>query len=262
MKQPFPNIKIDNLSIGYISRKKQHLIASNISFSLEEGCIMGIVGSNGIGKTTLLKTLNGNLPSISGNITYKNKALNNYSPEELAKTVSIVTTESPNSKNLTVWELVSLGRHPYTNWLGNVSSEDIKQTKNALLKMEIDQLSSKKCYEISDGQLQKVLVARALAQDTPIIQLDEPTTHLDLYHKIQLLKLLKTITRQDNKTILFTTHDIESAIQLCDKMLVLTPEECFFGSPKELILNNRFNSLFPKDTIVFDAANGSFKIVE
>jgi len=124
----------------------------------------------------------------------------------------------------------------------------------------IADLKQKKCYELSDGQLQKVMIARALAQDTPIILLDEPTSHLDLYHKIHILKLLRSIAHDTHKTIVYTTHEIEVAIQLCDKMLVLEQHKNTFGNPSVLIKQNVFNNLFPSDTITFDANTGSFKV--
>ena len=126
--------------------------------------------------------------------------------------------------------------------------------------VSITGLQDKKCYELSDGQLQKVMIARALAQDTSIILMDEPTSHLDLYHKVQILKLLQHIAHETQKTILFTTHEIEIAIQLCDKMLILENNSSSFGQPCELIQNKNFEKLFPSDTIIFDPGSGSFRV--
>jgi iron complex transport system ATP-binding protein len=157
-------------------------------------------------------------------------------------------------------DLLALGRQPYTNWLGKLSSNDISTINKSITLLELDSFLEKKCYELSDGQLQRVLIARALVQDTSIILLDEPTTHLDLYHKVHILKLLKSIAHKTEKTILFTTHEIELAIQLCDKMLVLDGLNNAFDEPCKLIENKSFDTLFPTDIIVFDAATGSFKI--
>ncbi len=179
---------------------------------------------------------------------------------ELAVEISVVLTEPIASKNLTVQELISLGRQPYTNWIGTLTEDDKEKISLALDMVQMSELKSKKCYELSDGQLQRVMIARAIAQDTQLILLDEPTTHLDLYHKVQILKLLKSIAHTTKKTILFTTHEIEIAIQLCDKMLILEKNQSTFGSPCELIQMKSFENLFPSDTITFDAETGSFRV--
>ena len=199
-------------------------------------------------------------PKLSGTIVLGNKDLKSYSTMELASTVSVVLTESLASKNLTVLELIALGRQPYTNWIGKLSATDKNKIQEAILMVDLDELKNKKCYELSDGQLQRVMIARALAQDTSIILLDEPTSHLDLHHKVQILKLLKSIAHKTQKTILFTSHEIEMAIQLCDKILIMNIESHEFGEPCELIQNQSFERLFPKDTVKFDAKTGSFKI--
>ncbi|MFT6994755.1 MAG: iron complex transport system ATP-binding protein, partial [Maribacter sp.] len=164
------------------------------------------------------------------------------------------------SKNLTVLELIALGRLPYTNWLGTLAKQDKTQIENCLLQLDLKDLQHKKCHELSDGQLQRVLIARAMAQDTPLILLDEPTTHLDLYHKAQILKLLKQLAKTYQKTVLFTTHEIDLAIQLCDKILILDGTKNPFGQPCELIEHGAFEQLFPTDMITFDATTGSFKV--
>ncbi len=218
------------------------------------------MGVNGIGKSTLLRTLGNIQPKLSGTIQLNNRVLEQHSIIELASEISVVLTEPIASKNLTVWELIGLGRQPYTNWIGTLTQKDKEKIKNAIDMVQITDLTYKKCYELSDGQLQRVMIARALAQDTQLIMLDEPTSHLDLYHKVQILKLLKTITQQTNKTILFTTHEIEIAIQLCDKILLLEKNQNTFGSPHELIQKKSFEKLFPTDTITFDSQTASFRV--
>lgn len=215
---------------------------------------------NGIGKSTLLRTLGKVQPKLSGSIVLGNKDLKSYSTMELASTISVVLTEPLASKNLTVLELIALGRQPYTNWIGKLSNTDKIKIQEAISMVDLDELKNKKCYELSDGQLQRVMIARALTQDTSIILLDEPTSHLDLHHKVQILKLLKSIAHKTRKTILFTSHEIEMAIQLCDKILIMNNESHEFGEPCELIQNQSFERLFPKDTVKFDAKTGSFKI--
>tara|TARA_R100000687_G_C6429699_1_gene155052 strand:+ start:400 stop:969 length:570 start_codon:yes stop_codon:yes gene_type:complete len=186
--------------------------------------------------------------------------LEQHTIAELAAEISVVLTEPIASKNLTVLELISLGRQPYTNWIGKLTTEDKEKISLAMDMVQIAELRFKKCYELSDGQLQRVMIARAIAQDTQLILLDEPTTHLDLYHKVQILKLLKSIAHTTKKTILFTTHEIEIAIQLCDKMLILDKNQSYFGEPCKLIAANKFDALFPSEIIKFDSNTGSFKI--
>ncbi|MGB3149252.1 MAG: ABC transporter ATP-binding protein [Maribacter sp.] len=244
------------MSIGY----KSVSICDNINFELKNGELTAIVGINGIGKSTLLRTLGNFQPKVSGTLKINGRDLENFQPLELASKISVVLTEPVASKNLTVQELIALGRQPYTNWLGKLSTEDLLKVNEAIQMLELSNLKDKKCYELSDGQLQRVLIARALAQDTDIILLDEPTTHLDLYHKVQILKLLKSIAHQTKKTILFTSHEIEMTIQLCDKILILDGIENPFEQPCTLIENKAFEHLFPSDAITFDSTTGAFRI--
>lgn len=227
---------------------------------MAKGEVAAIVGINGIGKSTLLRTLGNVQPKLSGNITLNKLPLEQHTINELATEISVVLTEPIASKNLTVLELISLGRQPYTNWLGTLTEEDREKISLAMDMVRISEMKAKKCYELSDGQLQRAMIARAIAQDTQLILLDEPTTHLDLYHKVQILKLLKSIAHTTKKTILFTTHEIEIAIQLCDKMLILDKNQSTFGTPCELIQRKSFENLFPTDSIVFDAQTGSFRV--
>lgn len=253
-------LKTKNLSIGYSSKKEEIVVASNINIALKKGELIGLIGTNGIGKSTFLRTLTKVQPPISGHVFINNKSLNTYSGLNLAKTLSLVLTEPLASKNFTAFELVALGRQPYTNWIGNLTATDINAVNNALTEINIEHLKHKKCFELSDGQLQKVLIARALAQDTDIIILDEPTTHLDMYHKARTLKLLKELAKNTNKTILFSSHEIDLAIQLCDEMIVMTKNDVVINTPCNLISSGIFNALFPEDLIAFDETSGSFKI--
>ncbi|WP_368411508.1 ABC transporter ATP-binding protein [Cellulophaga sp. 3_MG-2023] len=232
-----------------------------MNFALQKGELTAIVGVNGIGKSTLLRTLGKVQPKLNGSISIDNIEISDYKPEHLAAKISVVLTEKIASKNLTVLEVIALGRQPYTNWIGTLTNTDKDKITEAISLVQIEELQHKKCYELSDGQLQKVMIARALAQDTSIILLDEPTSHLDLYHKATILKLLKNIAHKTKKTILFTTHEIEVALQLCDKILILDKNTSHFGTPKDLIAAKKFNALFPKDTIVFDENTASFKVV-
>lgn len=256
--QPHITLQATNLSVGYVSKKKETCIASSINFKAFAGELIGLVGANGIGKSTLIRTLTHIQPPLSGTVSIENQLLSTYKPYELATKLSLVLTEKNFSRNLSVFELVALGRQPYTNWVGTITEEDTQQVKQALEQTNTLDLADKKCNELSDGQLQKVLIARAIAQDTPIIILDEPTTHLDMYHKAYILKLLQRIAKASNRTILFSSHEINLAIQLCDKMLVMNSEQVFYNEPCKLIEAQVFETLFPKDIISFNSNSGSF----
>ncbi|MCL4131838.1 UNVERIFIED_CONTAM: hypothetical protein GTU68_037574 [Idotea baltica] len=253
-------LKTNNLSIGYKSKKEESVIRSNINLDLKKGELIGLVGANGIGKSTLLRTITQVQPKLSGSILLDSNPLEDYSNIELAKTLSLVLTESVSSKNLTVYELVALGRQPYTNWVGNLSEIDIEIVNHAIQQTNICDLKHQKCFELSDGQLQKVMIARALAQDTELIILDEPTTHLDMYHKAYILKLLQRLVKDTNKTIIFSSHEIDLAIQLCDTIIVISKNKVITDTPSNLIKQGVFNNLFPKDLIIFDENVGSFRV--
>ena len=253
-------LQASKISIGYTSKKVKNIIASNIDLSLEKGKLIALIGANGIGKSTLLRTITGIQKPISGTVVLNGKNIHELDALTLAQNLSVVLTEKLPPSNLTVWELIALGRQPYTNWIGKLTDNDIEKINEAIQLTQIGHLTSKKHYEISDGQLQIVLIARALAQDTPLIILDEPTTHLDLLHKVTLLKLLKKLTQETGKSILFSTHDIDMAIQLSDEMIIMTPENVVQNQPCNLILKGSFNTLFQDEHIVFDSEKGKFTI--
>ena len=254
-------LQASQISIGYSHKKEEIVVASDISISLKKGKLIALIGANGIGKSTLLKTITGIQKPLSGTVFLNKKKITDYEPLDLAQNLSIVLTEKLPPSNLTVFELIALGRQPYTNWMGTLSDIDIVKVNEAMALTQISHLATKKHYEISDGQLQKVLIARALAQDTPLIILDEPTTHLDLLHKVALFKLLKKLTHETGKCILFSTHDIDMAIQLSDEMIIMTPETVLQDEPCNFISKGSFNTLFKDEHIVFDADKGKFMIV-
>ena len=251
-----------DLEVGYENNRERISVARNLSFQLNQGEIAAIVGVNGIGKSTLLRTIGRVQRRLAGQVMVAEQDIETYKNKDWAKELSVVLTDAPATRNLTVKQLVSLGRHPYTNWIGNLSSKDIQRILEAIEQVGIEDLTEKKCYELSDGQLQKVMLARALAQDTRIILLDEPTTHLDLYHKVQILKILQQIAHRTGKIVLFTTHEIDLAIQLCDKILIMEETGSIYGPPRELIESEHFSNLFPADTIQFDPVSGTFRITD
>lgn len=253
-------LKVKNLSIGYSHKTSTKTIASNIDFHIDSGELVAVIGVNGSGKSTLLRSLSGVQPLLSGEIFIQSQKLAQISSEKMATYISLVLTEQPLSKNLSVFELVALGRQPYTNWIGRLAEKDIKAINNALKMVAIEDLKARKCYELSDGQLQKVLIARALAQDTPLILLDEPTTHLDLFHKAFVFKLLKQLSVETNKAIIFASHEINLALQLCDRLVLIKENKVIDGTPKELVDSGLLQDIFPKNLIYFDKASASFKI--
>jgi iron complex transport system ATP-binding protein len=253
-----PILTTSNLSVGYSSKKEIKTIANNINLTLKKGELIALIGANGIGKSTLLRTLIGIQPPLSGNVIINGKNSIDYDTISFAQNLSIVLTEKLPPSNLTVFEIIALGRQPYTNWLGKLSANDIFKINEAMELTQISSLAEKKHYEISDGQLQNVLVARALAQDTPLIILDEPTTHLDLLHKVSLFKLLKKLAKETNKCILFSTHDIDMAIQISDEMIIMTQESVVQDQPCNFITKGNFDTLFKDDHIAFDSEKGKF----
>lgn len=250
----------DHLSIGYKTKHNTSVIANHINIQLKQGELIGLVGANGIGKSTLLRTLTSIQQPLDGTILLNEKPIQDYTAMELAKVMSLVLTEQLISKNLSVFELVALGRQPYTNWVGSLHDNDISIINKAIEQTNLSDLKQRKCLELSDGQLQKAMIARALAQDTNLIILDEPTTHLDMFHKAYILKLLQNLAKDTNKTILFSSHEIDLAIQLCDTMVVMTPNQVISDSPCKLIEKRVFETLFPKDLIGFDNKTGSFRV--
>jgi iron complex transport system ATP-binding protein len=251
-------LSTSNLTIGFATKKEKIVIAQNVNLNLKKGKLVALIGANGIGKSTLLRTLSGIQKPLSGMVLLNEKDILNYNPNDLAQNLSLVLTEKLPPSNLTVFELVALGRQPYTNWVGKLSDGDLQKVNQALEHTQIQNLKHKKHFEISDGQLQKVLIARALAQDTDLIILDEPTTHLDLLHKVSVFKLLKQLATETNKCILFSTHDIDLAIQLADEMIVMTENNIIQDQPCNLISEGVFDSIFKDSSIDFDKTKGTF----
>jgi len=253
-------IQVKDLNIGYTSKKEVKTIASNLNVELDAGNLVCLLGKNGIGKSTLLRTLTKVQPSLKGEIFINSTKLETFNFTDFAKIVSLVLTEQLPDSSLTVFELVALGRQPYTNWIGYLTTEDLCIIQSAFEKTNTKHLMNSKCFELSDGQLQKILIARALAQNTPIIVLDEPTAHLDLHHTINTFSLLKNLASEFNKTIIVSTHEINLALQLADELWLMTPNEFIAGNTEELIANNSIDKLFESDLISFNKTLKQFTI--
>ena len=204
-------IHTQSLAIGYIEGRTNKVLQENINLSLSSGEIISLMGQNGVGKTTFIKTLSGLHKRISGSVYHQDRLIDEFSKSSLAKQISVVLTEKPFAAHLSVIELIALGRHPYSNWLGRLSTSDKQAIDLAISQTNIDYLARKKLYQLSDGQFQKVMIARALAQETDLIILDEPTAHLDLSNKIEIMLLLKSIAGS-GKGVLIATHDLQVSL--------------------------------------------------
>lgn len=254
-------LQAHNITIGYSGRIPAG-IARNISLKLKKGSLTALIGANGVGKSTLLRTLTALQKPLAGHIELNGRNIETFTAKEMAQNLSIVLTESLPPSNLTVFELVALGRQPYTNWLGTITAEDTQKINEAMQLTQVQHLAEKKHYEISDGQLQKVLIARALAQDTPLIILDEPTIHLDLLHKVSLLRLLKQLSEKTGKCILYSTHDLDLALQLSDEIIVMANGSAVQDTAENHIKAKKFDSIFEGSGIVFNPDKGTFTIMQ
>ena len=255
-----PAIQTNKLQLGYSKNKSQQALGKPISIAIPQGKLIALLGANGIGKSTFIRTLSGLHPSLSGTLQLFNKPIKLYKPVELSTYLSVVLTDPIANANLSVFELVALGRYPYTNWLGQLAPIDQKKIKDAMEFSKITSLSSRRCHELSDGQLQNVLIARAIAQDTPLIILDEPTTHLDIYYKTHVIQLLKRLVKEQHKTILFSTHEINLALESCDEAIVMNENTSAMGTPEKLIQQGVFENLFPDGLLTFDVKNKQYKM--
>lgn len=251
-------LKTTNLSIGYVAKHGGRVVAEHINLNLQKGKLTCLVGKNGIGKSTLLRTLSNMQPSLSGNIELENKNIDDISGIELAKKISLVLTEKIPSSNLTVFELIALGRQPYTNWIGKLNKQDIRLIHLAIEQTHLKDLVNQRCDELSDGQLQRAMICRALAQNTDLIILDEPTAHLDIQHKIETFKLLSTIAKDLERSILISTHEIQLATQMADQLWLMTKDSIITGEPKDLIASDKINLLFDSNSITFDKESNQF----
>lgn len=249
--------KVENLSIGY----KNNALLNTINFELKPGVLTCLLGSNGIGKSTLLRTIAKLQPAIKGEIEINGNAIDTITHQSFSKEVSMVLTHTEVNKDLTVLELVQLGRQPYTNWMDVLSAEDQDFIQDTLRICDLQDLQKRKITQLSDGQLQRTFIARAVVQDTPFIFLDEPSTHLDLFHKVHLYKLLKELCVTKNKSILFSTHDLDLALQLSDDVMLIKEGVFYHNTTTNLINEGLFDRFFDTDSIMFDRERKQFTLL-
>jgi iron complex transport system ATP-binding protein len=228
-------LEAKNLSVGYADGAVKHVLFENIDLELRAGELVCFMGANGIGKSSLIRTLAGLQPPIDS------KSSINTDP----KKISVVLTDRVNAVNMTVAELVTLGRYPYLDWSIKLSESDRFIIEQAIEATRITHIAHKKLYELSDGQLQMAMIARALAQDTSVILLDEPTAHLDLNNRVEIMNLLRTLARNSNKAILVATHELDLALQTADLIwLAAQDKKLITGIPEDLVLNGSFDETF------------------
>ena len=260
---------IEKLTIGYLKgRKVIRTVARDLNLYLREGEFVCLLGANGSGKSTLMRTIAGVQPSIKGEVLLDQTLLKKLKPAQIAQRLSMVLTEKITVGNLSVQALVGLGRVPYTGWLGRLKPKDQEMINWALQVTETTEFRHRNVDQLSDGEKQKVMIARALAQDTPLILLDEPTAHLDLPNRVMIFKLLRKLAKQTGKAILLTTHELDLALQAADHIWLMGKKndqgECQIttGTPEDLVLNGVFEKAFAKDGFHFDKHTGAFKINE
>lgn len=252
-----PFIHISGLTIGY----NKSTVVKEISASFNSGELICLIGRNGEGKSTLIKTLCKLLPPISGSILINDNDLFKLNDKEFANLISVVLTSKISITNISVKEFIAFGRYPYTNWLGKLNKDDEEQIHSAIEMCGISHLIDRDFSSLSDGEKQKVNISRAIAQHTPIIILDEPTAHLDLVNNVEIFKLLKELTHKYGKTIIFSTHYIEFALQLADKIGLINDGSFFCNTPKNIIESKKINQLFDKKSVNFNSTTNSFEFV-
>ncbi|MDF2159228.1 ABC transporter ATP-binding protein [Algoriphagus sp. CAU 1675] len=246
-----------NLSLGYTQGKIRKEVLSGLNFSLNSGELTCLLGPNGVGKSTLVKSIMGRLEPWRGEILLNGKRIEDYPREELAREMAVVLTEPVLPAQMTVYQLVGLGRAPYTDWMGSLNNQDEEAVEEALSNTKIQYLRDQRLGEISDGQRQKALIARALAQDCDVVILDEPTAHLDLVNRYEVMYLLREIAQKEKKAILVVTHDLDIALETADRFWLMncgTP--LISGRPEDLVFSGEINELIAGGQFHFSMKRG------
>jgi iron complex transport system ATP-binding protein len=262
MKEKESSVKVTGMEIGYISGRKKRIVKSNIKMELHPGEISCLLGLNGSGKSTLLRTLCGFQPALNGEILFYGKSIKKYSQSNLSRIVGVVLTEKTNAGGITAYELVGLGRYPHTGFLGNLKENDHRIISSALEATGMAHKAKFYVSELSDGERQKIMIAKALAQECPIIILDEPTAFLDVTSRIETIALLRKMAHEKNKTVFLSTHDIDSAIQMSDRIWLIDKEKPIVsGAPEDLIMKGEIGKYFNKENIFFDINTGKLNTI-
>ncbi|MFM2291155.1 MAG: hypothetical protein RIS29_968 [Bacteroidota bacterium] len=250
-----------NLSIGYSRKGVTDVIQSSLHLELRAGELVCLIGPNGSGKSTLLRTLTGLQKPLSGRTLIDGTELSKLRQREKALRISLVLTDRVDIENATVYNVVALGRYPHSNWWGDVNANEDAIIREAIAMVNLTHKTDQYLNELSDGEKQRVMIAKALAQDTPIIMLDEPTAHLDLPNRVEIMLLLHRLAHKTDKAILLSTHELDLALQAADRIWLMSERkgvEC--GVPEDLVLNGNFNRAFESKAYYFNADNGNFSM--
>lgn len=246
-------VRLEDLSIGYASRKNRKVVATGINASLHSACMTCLIGPNGVGKSTLLRTLSAFQPPLGGKVFIHDSDLSSLNEKQLARLIGVVLTVRPDVRNMTVEEMVAMGRSPYTGFWGTLGSEDHAIVDDAIAMVGIEALSQRMIQSLSDGERQKVMIAKALAQQTPVIFLDEPTAFLDYPSKVEMMQTLHHLSRTADKTIFLSTHDLELALQIADTVWLMSEgKNISIGTPRELADSGVLSTFIEQKGIVFD----------
>lgn len=252
-----PLLITQNITVGY----GQQPLLSELSLCLRASSFVCLIGANGAGKSTLLKTISGLRSPLAGTIQLQGQDLYQLPPEERAKRLSLVLTDRLDLDWLSVTELVGLGRHPYTNWQGHLRKQDRAIVRQAIAAVGLTELRKKSITEISDGERQKAMIARALAQQTPVMILDEPTAYLDLPRRVEVMQLLRSLAHDEGRSILMSTHDLDLALRSADQLWLIDDDRnLMVGTPEELVLRGNLGATFSSETFEFDQESGQFQL--
>ena len=252
-------IQGQDLSIGYRTGKQEKIVHEYLNFQLHAGELTCLLGANGTGKSTLLRTLSASQPALGGTLDILGKTLTEYTEKERSRTIGVVLTDKTFAGGLSVYELVGLGRQPHTGFFGRLNKEDKRIIEEAMEHAGIAHKAHSYTAELSDGERQKAMIAKALVQECPLILLDEPTAFLDVVSRIEIMHLLHRLAEEQQKAILLSTHDIEQALVLSDKLWLLSKEHGLqTGVTEDIILNHQMENLFDKKDIRFDYDHGVY----
>lgn len=249
-------LNASSLTIGYRGHSP---VAGPVDLSLDQGVMTVLLGANGCGKSTLLRTIAGAQPPLGGTLTIGSTDISRLKPSELAKTVSLVCTDRTMAGGLTVGQTVALGRQPHTGFFGRLSAADRVIVDQAMETMGIASMRDRYTATLSDGERQKTMIARALAQETPLIILDEPTTFLDVAARLDVMAMLQRLASQ-GKTILFSTHDVTEALAVAPQAWLMTRGTVTSGPVETLIATGALNHLFPDPRITFNPTARTFTL--
>lgn len=249
-------IELHNVTLGYGER----VLMADASVGFGWGELTALIGRNGTGKSTLLRTIAALAKPQKGHITIGGVDASVLTMREVASRIAFVSTEDVRVQNLHVWDVVSLGRAPYTNWVGRLTEEDKAKVHESLRLVGMERFAEASMDSLSDGERQRVMIARALAQDTPIILLDEPTAFLDLPNKYEICLLLKKLAHKEGKCILFSTHDLSIAIEICDTIAVIEGGKFHYGTAEMLMEEGVMQRIFNSAQIEFDRERGNVRL--